>query len=73
MKNLFALSLVSVLLILGCGKSGSDFKLQKGTPAYELASQLSEIISLYQPISLNSRPVRLFIICRKIWEIDPVN
>ena len=49
MKSFFALSLFSVLLILSCGKSGSDFELEKGTPAYELANQLSQTIPYLDP------------------------
>lgn len=49
MKSFFVLCILLILYILSCGKSGGDFKLEKGTPAYELATQFSETIPYMNP------------------------
>lgn len=49
MKKVFALWLLTMVLVLGCGKKQSDFKLEKDTPAYQLALKVSETIPYLDP------------------------
>ena len=49
MKNLFVLLIMCILFIFACSKSDDVVKLEKDTPAYELAMELSNILPSLDP------------------------
>jgi len=49
MKNVLTLILVLALMAVGCSKQGEAFKLAKGTPAYQLALDLSATLPSLDP------------------------
>lgn len=49
MKRLLCLSLLLTLIISGCGKKEKVVKLEKGTPVYELAKDLSNKLAYLDP------------------------
>jgi parvulin-like peptidyl-prolyl isomerase len=53
MKKLYLFSALTILLIFSCGKNESEFKLESGTPAFELATELSKTLPLLDPTENN--------------------
>jgi len=49
MKNMFALALISTLLLAGCAPKAEKFALKEGTPAYTLAKDLAAIMPALDP------------------------
>lgn len=49
MKNIIALCLVLSIFFFSCAKQKEDATLQKGTPVYELAKELSAILPVLDP------------------------
>ncbi len=49
MKKLLVLFLI--MMVLSCGKEGSDFKLEKGTAPYNIAKELSDKLPFLNPDS----------------------
>jgi len=49
MKNMFALALISTLLLAGCAPKAEKFALKEGSPAYVLAKDLAAIMPALGP------------------------
>lgn len=49
MKRVFVLCMLAIALAAGCGKKQKDFKLEKDTPAYQLALQVSQTLPFVDP------------------------
>jgi len=49
MKNMFALALISTLLLAGCAPKAEKFALKEGSPAYVLAKDLAAIMPVLGP------------------------
>jgi len=49
MKKVFVLWCLSIVLLLSCGTKQADFKLEKDTPEYELASKVAETLPYMDP------------------------
>lgn len=49
MKTFYVLCTLISLFVLSCGKSGDDFKLESGTPDYELATKLANTLPYLDP------------------------
>jgi parvulin-like peptidyl-prolyl isomerase len=49
MKRILALIVVLGLLVVGCGKKQSESRLEKGTPAYNLADSISKTLPYLDP------------------------
>lgn len=50
MKKSFVFCTLITLLVLGCEKSGDNFKLESGTPAFELATKLATTLPYLDPV-----------------------
>lgn len=53
MKKLYLFSALLILLIFGCGKNDNEFRLESGTPAFELANELSKTLPMLDPTENN--------------------
>ena len=49
MKRVFIMALLSVMVVVMCGKKEKTIRLKEGTPAYALAEGLSEIVPAMDP------------------------
>lgn len=49
MRKLFIVAILTVLVVFACSKNNGSVKLEKGTPAYELAAELAKKVPYLDP------------------------